>query len=250
MMRLKVIACKVLFREISCIAAKSENYIDVTYMRQGLHNEPSLLRERLQHELDKIDSGDDFYSCDPHSAGDFDAILLAYGLCSNGIIGLSSKKYKIVVPRAHDCVTLLLGSKEKYTEYFNTHKGVYWYSPGWIDNTPMPGKERYESIRNEYVSKYGEENADYLMEMEQNWFKEYEWCTFVDWPEFDNTRYKKYSKECADFLRWNYAEIHGSHSLMADFLGGRWNTKDFLVVPPGKSICPAYNDEIICLSKE
>ena len=75
-MRLKVIACKVLFRELSLIASASKNFIDITYMRQGFHDEPDLLRERVQHEIDKVDSGEDWYTCKPHIDKDFDASLL------------------------------------------------------------------------------------------------------------------------------------------------------------------------------
>jgi hypothetical protein len=247
--RLKVIACKVLFRELSLIAAKSKNFIDITYMRQGFHDEPNLLRERVQHEIDKIDRGDDWYTYKSCMNEDFDAILLGYALCSNGIIGLSSKKYKIVVPKAHDCITLLLGSKERYKEYFDSHKGVYWYSAGWLENTPMPGKERYEFIRNQYIEKYGEENADYLMEIEQNWFNEYQWCTFIDWPEFDNTGHKEYTKQCAEFLKWNYDEVTGDKSLLVDFLNGNWDESRFLIVPPGKTIQPSYDGQIITVAE-
>ena len=170
-MRLKIIACKVLFRELSLIAAKSKNHIDITYLKQGLHNEPDYLRKSLQCEIDKIDNDNDLYTNAQPYNKNFDAILLGYGLCSNAILGIKSKKHKIVVPKAHDCITLLLGSKEKYKEYFDTHRGIYWYSIGWIESTPMPGKERCEFIRNEYAKKYGEENCDYLMDMEQNWLK-------------------------------------------------------------------------------
>ncbi|MGE4284445.1 MAG: DUF1638 domain-containing protein [Clostridia bacterium] len=244
-MRLKVIGCKVLFRELSLLAAKSKNFIDITYMRQGFHDEPDLLRERVQHEIDKIDNGDDWYTYKKHMGEDFDAILLGYALCSNGIVGLSSKKYKLVIPKGHDCVTLLLGSKEKYKEYFDSHNGIYWYSAGWIESTPMPSKERYDFVHNEYTEKYGEDNADYLMEMEQNWFNEYEWCTFVNWHEFDNRSHIEYTKKCADYLKWNYDEIQGSSSLVSDFLEGNWDESRFLIVPPGKTIAPSYDEDII-----
>ena len=64
---------------------------------------------------------------------DFEAILIGYGLCSNGIMGISSNKYKLVIPRAHDCITFLLGSKEKYSKYFTDMPGTYWYTMSWIE---------------------------------------------------------------------------------------------------------------------
>jgi len=246
-MRLKIIACKVLFRELSLVAANSQNFTDVTYIRQGFHDTPEVLQKILQHEIDKIDAGEDTYTCKPNMDEDFDAVLLGYALCSNGIAGLSSKKYKIVVPRGHDCITMFLGSKEKYRKYFDSHKCVYWYSAGWIENTPMPGEKRYNNIRSQYIEKYGEENADYLMEMEQGWFKEYNWCTFIDWPELNNSSYKAFTRRCADFLNWNYDEITGDSTLLRDFIEGNWDDERFLIVPPGKTIEPTFDKKIIGL---
>ena len=244
-----MLGCKVLSRELGHLSAFSKNYIDITTLRQGLHDTPELLRESLQKEIDLIDDGKDLHTCGPYYEEDFDAILLAYGLCSNGIIGISSKRYPLVIPRAHDCITLFLGSKEKYQQYFDSHRGVYWFNRGWLENSPMPSKRRYESIRNIYVEHYGEENADYLMDMEQNWLKEYDWCTFIDWSEFDNSKSKAETKESSSYLNWNYDEVQGDKSLLEDFLNGKWDDR-FLVVPPDKTISPSYDSSIIKVNED
>jgi hypothetical protein len=248
-MRLKVLGCKVLSRELGYLSAFSDNYIDITTLRQGLHDTPRLLTETLQKEIDLIDARKDIHTCGPYFDEDFDAILLAYGLCSNGVIGVSSKRYPLIIPKAHDCITLLLGAREKYQQYFDSHRGVYWFSRGWLENTPMPGRRRYESTRETYVKNYGEDNADYLMDMEQNWLKEYNWCTFIDWPELDNESYKAETRESARYLHWNYDEALGDKSLLEDFLNGKWDDR-FLVVPPGKTISPSYDSSVIKVSEE
>ena len=61
-MRLKLIACKALFRELSYVSALSDNIIDITWMRQGYHNEPEVLHSLLQQEIDAVEAGSD-----PHS---------------------------------------------------------------------------------------------------------------------------------------------------------------------------------------
>jgi hypothetical protein len=174
-MKLIAITCGVLFREFCSLAAESSNLIDIVFLKQGLHNEPDKLRQQLQNEINKIESAL------PEDELSDTAIILGYGLCSNGVVGLTSSKVPIIVPRAHDCITLLLGSKERYQEYFNSRRGIYWYSAGWIERTLQPGRERYEKVFNQYLEKYGEDNAQYLMEMEQNWFKEYKWAIYIDW---------------------------------------------------------------------
>ncbi|MCP4608079.1 MAG: DUF1638 domain-containing protein [Planctomycetes bacterium] len=225
-MRLQFITCKVLQREAYYCAARSKNVVDVVLMEQGLHNEPDRLRTEVLKALEN--------TCDIQGRP-YDASLLGYGLCSNGIVGLSAE-IPIVVPRGHDCITLLLGSKDKYQEYFDSHRGIYWYSPGWIESDEQPSKERYERLLKEYKEKYGDDNAQYLMEVEQSWMKEYSWATFVDWGLTDSGEYINYTKRCAEYLHWNYDELKGSPALMQKLIDGDWHESEFLVVKPGQKI--------------
>jgi len=238
-MRLQLIVCKVMQREAYFCAARSHNLIDVCLMEQGLHDEPDRLRNEVQKALDTTTD---------IQGRPFEATLLGYGLCSNGIVGLSAK-IPIVVPRGHDCITLLLGSKEKYKEYFDSHRGVYWYSPGWIESGKQPSKERYETLLEEYKQKYGDDNAQYLMEVEQTWMKEYNWATYVDWGLGDSGRFKEYTKACADFLDWNYDELKGDSGLMQRMVDGEWNDDEFLVVKPGQKIGEDLTNEGIIKSE-
>ncbi len=225
-MRLQFIACKVMQREAYYCAARSKNVVDVVLMEQGLHDEPDKLRTEVRKALENTHD---------IQKRPYDASLLGYGLCSNGIVGLSAE-IPIVVPRGHDCITLLLGSKDKYQEYFDSHRGVYWYSPGWIEAGKPPGKERYERLLKEYKEKYGDDNAQYLMEVEQSWIKEYDWATYIDWGLTNSDEYKNYTKRCAEYLHWNYEELKGSPALMQKLIDGDWHESEFLVVKPGQKI--------------
>jgi len=225
-MRLQFIACKVMQKEAYFCAARSKNVIDIVLMEQGLHNEPDKLRIEVQKALAK--------TCDVQGRS-YDATLLGYGLCSNGIVGLSGS-IPIVVPRGHDCITLLLGSKDKYQQYFDSHRGVYWYSCGWIEAGDQPSRQRYDRLVKGYEEKYGKDNAVYLMETEQRWLKEYSWATYVDWGFATSDDDKKYTKECAEFLGWNYDELKGDSSLMQRLVEGDWGESEFLVVKPGEKI--------------
>ena len=172
--------------------------------------------------------------------------MVGYGLCSNGIAGIKANKNKLVVVRGHDCITHLLGSKEKYRSYFDKYPGTYWYSPGWIENHLAPGKERYEESRRSYIEMYGEENADYLMGIEQDWFNKYTNAAYVDLNIGETDRFKNYTKECADWLKWNYDELKGDPELLKNFLNGNWNDDSkYLIVEPGYMIQPSYDSLII-----
>jgi hypothetical protein len=213
-------------REAYFCAARSKNVVDVVLMEQGLHDTPDELRRQVQKALGNT------LDIQGHP---YDASLLGYGLCSNGIVGLSAT-IPIVVPRGHDCITLLLGSKERYQEYFDSHRGVYWYSAGWIEAGKPPGKDRYERMLAEYKEKYGDDNAQYLMEVEQDWIKQYNWATYIDWGFLNSDRHKDYTKQCAEFLNWDFDALEGDDSLMQRLIDGEWDSGEFLVVNPGQTI--------------
>ena len=112
-----MIACAVLARECYHCAAKSRNLIDLKIVEQGLHDiGEEKMSSALQSEIDAADQEN------------YEAILLAYGLCNNGVRNLRAD-IPIILPRAHDCITLLMGSNTGYLKYFNEHPGTFfrWY---------------------------------------------------------------------------------------------------------------------------
>jgi len=110
----------------------------------------------------------------------------------------------------------------------------------------MPGKKRYERLLSEYNEKYGEDNAQYLMEMEQNWMTEYNWAMYIDWGFAGCEQEKEYTKQCAEFLDWQYDEVKGDMGLMQRLVDGQWDENEFLVVNPGEKIAEDLtNDGII-----
>jgi len=232
-MKLQFIACKVMSREAEFCVSRSVNEIDTVFMEQGLHTKPDKLRTEVQKTLEHTKNS---------RSKVYDAIVLGYGLCCNGIVGLKAA-IPIVVPRAHDCITILLGSKERYRHYFDKHKGVYWFSSGWIETGTQPGKERFEETLKEYIEKYGHDNARFLMEAEQNWMAEYNRAVYIDWGFPQAQQEKQYTKKCADFMGWEYEQLEGDSSLMQRLLDGQWDEDDFLIVKPGQRIAEDITNE-------
>lgn len=234
-----VISCHVLWRELCYYAARSTNAFNFHFLKQGLHDEPDLLRKKLQEAIDSID-------------GDYSAILIGYGLCCNGIVGIIAREKKLVIMKGHDCITFLLGSRQRYQAYFDQQPGTYWYSPGWIETSSlgMPGKERLDKLSQAYIKKYGEENAEYLMKLEQNWINEYSKAAYVDFGFFDTRNYKAYAQKCAEELSWSYDELLGDPQLIINFLEGNWNHDDFLIVNPGEKVVASYDERIMSVERD
>ena len=193
------------------------------------------MRRELQTLVDLIEA----------ESPEIEAIVVGYGLCSRGTEGVHTNRAQFVVPRAHDCITLLLGSKERYAKYAKEHPGTYWYSPGWNRHHIAPGQQRYEVLRAQYVEKYGEEDADFLMEEEQRWFSTYDRATFVDLKVLPTEVDEAYTKGCADWLGWNYDRQEGDPGLLKRLLSGVWPEDEFLVLKPGQSLRMAVDQQVI-----
>jgi hypothetical protein len=244
MLRLKIIACDVLNREISYLASQSGCITDVTFLHQGLHETPDKLRAALQQEIERANRG--FPYNHANTAPHFDYILLGYGLCSGGVTGVSSSGIPLVVPRAHDCATLLLGSKEKYAACFQNHPGTYWFSSGWIERSWPPGELKYQVLYRDYLRKYGEDNAAYLMETEQSWMKEYRNAALIRWNCIGNSAcYREFTQKSAAFLGWNYLEYEGDPGLLQRMVNGEFSDRELLLAPAGMKIAPSFDGDII-----
>ena len=231
-------------REISYLASQSKHYVDVTFLHQGLHNTPDKLRKMLQAEIDS--ANEEFPYNYYNTCPNYDYILIGYGLCSNGIIGLTSRYIPMVIPRGHDCITLLMGSKEKYRTCFEKYPGTYWFSCGWIERGWQPGELRYKALLDEYTKKYGEDNAEFLIEMEHSWMKEYKNAGFIYWDCLrNNDYYRSFTSKAADFIKWDYIETEGSSGLLENMLNGEFNNDEVLIVPPDKKVNASYDNEII-----
>ena len=171
--------------------------------------------------------------------------MLGYGLCSRGVEGVAAKRCKLVIARAHDCVTLLLGDRKRYAKYVSEHPGTYWYSPGWNRCHTPPGPERYEKLLNEYRKKFGEEDAQFLMESEQSWFKTYERAAFVDLGLPGIEKDVEKTQACAQWLGWRFDQQLGSPGLLQDLLRGNWDDERFLVLEPGQSVQMTADEKVV-----
>lgn len=227
-----IIACRVLWREINYLVSISPLYYDIIYLDQGLHDEPCKLQIQLQNKINELETS-------------YSIILVGYGLCSNGIVGITSKTATLVLMRGHDCITFFLGSKEKYRTYFDRFPGTYWYNTGWIETSNIPNKEFYEKKFLEYKEKYDEETAQYLVDTEKEWLSKYKNIFYIKQGITDEINYITLSIEAAEYLSWDYKEIPGDLNLMKDWIQGNWQNDRFLVIEPNNSVAASFEEATI-----
>jgi hypothetical protein len=241
MARFLALTCEALARSIYHISAETKHTVSVRLFGQGLHNRPKNLRTILQEEIDQIPSGE------------FDAILLVYGMCGTSTVGLTARGTRLVIPRAHDCITLYLGSRERYQEEFERHPGTYWYSVDYIERAEKgasvalgaAGIEETEAQYEEYVKKFGKETADYLIEEMRKWTTHYTRAAFIDTGLGNTAEYEQMAKDKAQRDGWVYERINGNRRLLEILINGNWSDEDFLIVPPGHTIRQDIGEKLI-----
>ena len=145
-----------------------------------------------------------------------------------------------------DCISLFLGSADRYRALFQQHPGVYWYNPGWIEQAFTPSTENYRRRREQYIELYGEENADFLMESTNSWMHDYKSCGYITCPLCQYPEYEAYTKQAAQDFGWEYFEEKGEMCYFEALLAGPWDEERFLVCRPGERVEADYSNKKIC----
>ncbi len=242
-MRLKLIACEILYRELCAAVARSVNQVDLEFLPKGLHDiGQEGMSRRLAEVLDAVDDSS------------YDAVVFGYALCSNGVVGIQARSVPVVIPRAHDCITLFFGSKERYLEYFQANPGTYFKTSGWVERGDQLEQATGESIAREsgmtqsfeeLVAKYGEDNARFLHEQLCNMVRNYGQVTYIEMGIEPDDRYERESRRLASQRGWKYDHVRGDMTLVRALVDGPWDEERFLVLQPGQRVAASFDDGII-----
>ncbi len=253
----KVIACEIAFREICHVAARSPNLLDLEFVTQGLHDLPRSGLTELQRRLDAV------------PAGRYEAILLGYCLCGNLIAGLRAGSTPFVVPRAHDCITLFLGSRSRYDALMGDGRMRYFYTSGWLEclerrtrrsdeceadsageranflPTRAASPEGNPVLFAQWVERYGEEKARYLREVMEEWSRHYTHGTLIDFAFAKGLKLDERVRGLCEGRGWEFECVPGDLALLQRWVDGDWAAEDFLRVDPGQVVRPSHDVGVI-----
>ena len=243
-MRLKLIACDVFMREVCLLVSQSPHTFDLEFTEKDSHNHSDILRRSIQEKIDLSQEKK------------LDAILLAYGICGNSTIGLQARDTRLVIPRAHDCCTLFLGSREKFRDYFKDNPSQPFSAAGYMERSdtfyhdglpPEGGAESGagNSKYQEYVEKYGEENARYIYESMYGGAAKPDRLVFIEVPEMSHLGYCELCHKHAEKNDMQFVCLEGSLDLLRDLVFGDWDPKNFLILEPGEKSVGIYDWETI-----
>jgi hypothetical protein len=235
-MRGKLIGCEVLLRELSHAVTRSPHVIDVEFFPKALHDlGGTSMRERLQEAIDAVDPVV------------YEAILLGYALCGNGAAGLQARQLPLVIPRAHDCIALLMGSTDAYSKYFESHPGVYYRSVGWLERGAnlQPFSSGSAQSLQALIDKYGEDNGRYLYEQMSTYQSRYTGLTYIRTGLERDDRWERQAEAEAARRGWQFETFDGNLGIFERLLAGDWNDREFLVVQPGQRIEARHDGSVV-----
>ena len=238
-MRLKLISCEVLFREMCDACAHSPHQVDLEFLPKGLHD---LGGKPMAAEIQEV--------VDRTPEGVYHAILLGYGLCGNGLDGLSARHTRLVLPRAHDCIALLMGSNERYQAYFEKNPGTYYRSTGWLErgkglqqltHNTMGFDQSLEAL----IHKYGEDNGRYLYEEMTRYRAQYGKLTFIETGLEAGGQFISEASAEAEENGWRFERLPGDLAWLGRLVEGEWTDAEFVVAAPGQRITASYDNRVV-----
>jgi hypothetical protein len=205
-----IVACRTIADEVNLAIRAAEVHHPVFWIDSKLHVKPEELKRQVQATIDRIDN--------------VSTIILGFGLCGNGLAGIRSETARLVLPKAEDCISLLLGSQEART-LLSRDAPRYFFTRGWLESE--------NNIADEYdycCRKYGLERAVKLMQV---MLKHYRYLTFIDTGGYDITPYTNRTEKLAEILGLSHQILKGSQRFLEKLLTGPWDD-EFFIANPGE----------------
>ncbi|MBW2249583.1 MAG: DUF1638 domain-containing protein [Deltaproteobacteria bacterium] len=203
--------------------------IEYKFLEAGLHNNPKLLKEKLQAAIDEISA-----------SGLCDRIIIGYGICGKGTIGIQARSVPLSIPKVHDCVALFLGGDQAYKNEFKKYPGTYYLSAGWCEEKTEPMSQRKQWAYfgekklyfNDLVEKHGKNVAQQTFDFLNSWQKNYQRAAFIETGAKKSLKYEKFARDMAEEYNWKYDKIKGSQGLIKKMIAADHSTSEILLVPP------------------
>ena len=209
-MAYKIITCQTVGEELKDLINEDDEMISLEF---GLHDYPGELNQRLQREINRV--------------GNCEAIILGYGLCSRGALGLASSKNKLVIPKRHDCIGIFLGSHKRYQEQHQKAPGTYYLTKGWIKHGGDPFKMLLK-----WRDKYGDEKAFRVI---KKTLENYTRLIYIQTGKDNQKNEISYAKKVATMFGLRFEIMKGDNVLLQKMVRGVWDD-DFIIIEPGGKI--------------
>lgn len=211
----RVIACEVMKEELLALSPAGE--VEFVFVSLGLHRWPDKLREELRRLLAETDG--------------VRRVVLAFGLCGGAVSGLAAASAELHIPRAHDCIPVLLGSSYSHQSLLQEERGTFFLSGGWLEGERTVFSE-YRRVR----EKYGEAKARRVM---ATMFDAYRRMVFIRTGHPREEEHSATGQELASLLGLEYREVGGRRAWLQRIVNGPWDEEAFVTAAPGQTLTEA-----------
>ncbi|HWR41732.1 DUF1638 domain-containing protein [Sporomusa sp.] len=202
-----LISCGTLEDEVRKVLTAMPGSPRIIFTEAALHDKPtSQMRDALQQELNAVGS-------------EVRRVLFAYGLCGGAIKGLVTGNFTLIIPRVHDCLPLLLGSREKVVEA--SQIPTFFLTAGWLK---FSNKCYYDTLK-----RMGERKTAMAYEMMLANYKRF---LFIDTGAYDLAQARV---DMEDRLRRHglpAENVSGDLTWLRRLMTGPWPQEDFLTILP------------------
>ena len=187
----------------------------VVWLEGGLHNHPERLRDRLNEALAGL--------------GGAGRVLMALGHCGGACSGLKNPGYELIIPRADDCLSLLMGSLE-IRQRVSRLCPTYFLTAGWLRHT-----ENLITSFSRDCGHFGRERAERAYRI---MLQHYRRLGFIDTGAYDPAEEELKTAPLAGLVGLNLERLPGSLAWLKRLLTGPWDGGEFIVVRPGQGLGP------------
>ena len=214
--RVVLVACQVMEPELERLRAERP-HVEVRYLEQSLHRTPQM-PERVQAVVDEAAAG-------------AERIVLGYGLCSNGIMGVRARRQELIIPRCHDCIAFFLGSAEAHRREMDSPPRDLLPHPGVDGRAQGPPRHHRGRLRQAGRARDGRVGHA------RGAAKHYTRVALIDTGVTDIAPLRARAQENARFFGMRYEEIRGdSLEYFVKLIDGPYAEADFLRLAPGEAV--------------
>lgn len=209
-----IIACGSLFHEFESIKTGNNK---IHYLPSDLHRTPSKISTVLQAKINQIS----------HNCG---TIILGYGLCANGLLGISAPRQQLILPRVHDCIELFMGFTDRGKSRAGLPTTHYYLTPGNILNN----KDPLNIMEKEYVPRMGKNAGEWGMKEE---LKHYTHFVLITTQRDDMETIRRQAIANANFFDMKLLEKKSDLEYLKKILNGPYDIPgDFIILNPGVTV--------------
>lgn len=211
-----VLCCNTLEDELGLVLAEVGPDYEVVWLEAGYHNRPAKFRDQINEILGGL--------------GETERVILALGHCGGAVRDLDPRPFELIVPRADDCLSLLLGSLDA-RQRASKQAATYFLTAGWLRHT-----ENLITSFHRDAEHFGRERAEMVYRI---MLKHYRRFGFIDTGAYRLEDQNGRVRPLTDLLDIKVERLPGDLSWLRRLLTGPWDEERFIIVPPGGRLTEA-----------